>query len=498
MAAPVDDLGMQARLRPGALAVADLTTDRRWTYAEFDGAVARCAGALASRGVTAGDRVASLSKNCAELVMLHLACARLGAIYVPLNWRLAVHELEGLIEDADPALLVEGEDLENAVFDGVPMSAFRKEIVAAAPFCGGLIGREKPSLILYTSGTSGKPKGALLSERNLAETAINFSILGAVNETSVFLCDSPMFHIIGLITNVRPPMMRGGSLLISDGFIPERTLARLADPALKVTHYFGVPQMAQVLRAHPDYDPDKLRGLTALFTGGAPHPAANIRAWLGDGIPVVDGFGMSEAGTVFGMPVDPEIINRHAGSVGVATPRIKARIVDADGADIAVGEAGELVLKGDNITQGYWRREKETKEAFTEDGWFRTGDIARMNDEGFYWLVDRRKDMFISGGENVYPAEIEAVVAGVNGVKEAAVVGVPDEKWGEVGYLFWVPHDGAKIDLADIQKALHESVARYKIPKHYSQIDALPRNGAGKVLKTALRETAAAKAAAGA
>ncbi|WP_375206531.1 AMP-binding protein [Hyphococcus sp.] len=494
MPRPVDDIGMQARLRPGALAVSDLTSDRRWTYAEFDQAVACCAGALAARGVTAGECVAALSKNCAELVMLHLACARLGAIYVPLNWRLAVHELEGLIEDAAPALLVEGEGLENAVFDGLSIGGLRDEIEAAKPYCGGVIDREKPSLILYTSGTSGKPKGALLSERNLAETAINFSILGAVNEDSVFLCDSPMFHIIGLVTNVRPPMMRGGTLLISDGFVPERTLERLGDPALKVTHYFGVPQMASVLRSDPAYDPKKLKGLTALFTGGAPHPAANIRAWLADGIPVVDGFGMSEAGTVFGMPLDLEAIDKHAGSVGVATPRVKARIVDANGDDIPAGESGELLLKGDSITQGYWRREKETQEAFTDDGWFRTGDIARMNEEGFYWLVDRRKDMFISGGENVYPAEIEAVVAGIAGVKEAAAVGVADDRWGEVGHLFWVAHDGASVELADIEEALHANLARYKIPKHFSRIDALPRNGAGKVLKTVLRDMAAEQA----
>lgn len=494
MAAPVDDLGMQARLRPDALAVADLTSDRRWTYAEFDDAVARCAGALAARGVTAGDRVAALSKNCAELVMLHLACARLGAIYVPLNWRLAAEELQWLIGNAEPKLVVLDETLENAAFEGVSVDVLRSEMEACEPRSGGAVDRDKPSLILYTSGTSGKPKGALLSERNLAETAINFSILGAVNERSVFLCDSPMFHVIGLVTNVRPGMMRGGALLISDGFVPERTLERLGDPALKVTHYFGVPQMAQVLRAHPNYDPEKLKGLTALFTGGAPHPAANIRAWLADGIPVVDGFGMSEAGTVFGMPLDPVLIDRHAGSVGVATPRIKARIVDAQGADLPAGEPGELLLKGDNITPGYWRREKETKEAFTDDGWFRTGDIARMNEEGFYWLVDRRKDMFISGGENVYPAELEAVVAAIAGVKEAAVVGVPDARWGEVGHLFWVAREGAAVDRRAIEDAFNMKLARYKIPKHYTKIDALPRNGAGKVLKTVLREMAAEQA----
>lgn len=491
MAGPVDDLGMQARLRPGALAVADLTSDRRWTYAEFDEAVARCASALIARGVTAGDRVAALSKNCAELVMLHLACARLGAIYVPFNWRLAADELQWLIGDAEPKLLVLDTTLDHAAFEGVYLETLRDEIEGSPPYRGGPIDRDKPSLILYTSGTSGKPKGALLSERNLAETAINFSILGAVCDKSVFLCDSPMFHVIGLVTNVRPAMMRGGSLLISDGFVPARTLARLGDPALKVTHYFGVPQMAQVLRADPAYDPQKLKGLTALFTGGAPHPAANIRAWLRDGVPVVDGFGMSEAGTVFGMPLDPDLIDRHAGSVGVATPRVGARIVDAAGADLPAGEPGELLLKGDNITLGYWRREQETKEAFTEDGWFRTGDIARMNEEGFYWLVDRRKDMFISGGENVYPAEIEAVVAGVDGVKEAAVIGVPDERWGETGRLFWVARDGAAIDQRAIEDALNAKLARYKLPKYYTKIDALPRNGAGKVLKTVLRAMAA-------
>ena len=422
--------------------------------------------------------------------MLHLACARIGAIYVPFNWRLAVHELEWLMDDADPKLLVEGDGLDNTVFDGLCIGDLRAEIEGAEPFYGAPIDREQPSLILYTSGTSGKPKGALLSERNIAETAINFSILGAVTEQSVFLCDSPMFHVIGLISNFRPAFMRGGAVLISDGFAPDVTLARLADPDLNVTHYFGVPQMAQVLRAHPDYNPKKLQRLTALFTGGAPHPEANIRAWLKDGISVVDGFGMSEAGTVFGMPLDRDMIDKYAGAVGVGTPRIKARIVDADGKDVARGEPGELLLKGDNITSGYWRREEETKEAFTADGWFRTGDIACMNEEGFYRLVDRRKDMFISGGENVYPAELESVIAGVEGVKEAAVVGVPDEKWGEVGHLFWVAHEGAKVELVDIQNALHENVARYKIPKHYSKIDALPRNGAGKILKTTLREMA--------
>ncbi|MEZ5892090.1 MAG: AMP-binding protein [Parvularculaceae bacterium] len=494
MAAPVDDLALQARLRPDALAVADLAREKRWTYREFDLAVSRCAGALAARGVSPGDRVAALSKNRAELVMLHLACARLGAIYVPLNWRLASEEIKGLLDDAEPKLFICEDGLDNAPRADVSMEDFSAEITSTEPAAPRPIDRDKPSLILFTSGTSGRPKGALLSERNLAETAINFSILGSVTERSVFLCDSPMFHIIGLITNVRPPMLRGGALLISDAFIPARALQRLGDPALQVTHYFCVPQMATMLRADPSYDPEKLRGLTGIFTGGAPHPAANIRAWLKDGIPIADGFGMSEAGTVFGMPTDPALIDRHAGSAGLPTPRIQLRIVDADGNDVAIGDAGELLLKGDNITAGYWRRDQESREAFTNDGWFKTGDVARMNEEGFFWLVDRRKDMFISGGENVYPAEIEAVVAEIADIRECAVVGVPDEKWGEVGQLFWVARDNAEVDGEAVGVAigatLRKRLAHYKVPKHFTQIDALPCNGAGKVLKTALREMA--------
>jgi fatty-acyl-CoA synthase len=326
----------------------------------------------------------------------------------------------------------------------------------------------------------------LLSERNLEQTAINFSLLGRVTHESTFLVDAPMFHILGLITNVRPVLMRGGRFLVSDGFVAARTLARMSDPALGVTHYFCVPQMAAALRAEPGFDPAKLKSLTAIFTGGAPQPAAAIHTWLADGIAVVDGFGMSEAGTVFGMPLDAKLIHARAGSAGVAAPGVRTRIVDATGRDCTGGEAGELLLKGDNITSGYWRRPAETAEAFTADGWFRSGDIVRGDELGYHWIIDRRKDMFISGGENVYPAEIEAVLAGHADIKECAVVGVPDAQWGEVGHLFLVA-SGSALDPQAVLLFLQQNLARYKVPKHASVIAALPRNGAGKILKRDLK-----------
>ncbi|HJV41369.1 AMP-binding protein [Caulobacter sp.] len=485
---PTDHVAAQARLQPSRTAAVDLASGRRWTYAELDETVARAVTVLRRRGVGQGARLATLARNRVLLAVLHLACARLGAIFVPLNWRLSPAEISALVEDADPTLIVGDALLAAAGLQGVDLDALQAEVDAAEPEQAGPADRERPSLILYTSGTSGRPKGALLSERNLDQTAINFGRLGRVTHESVFLVDAPMFHIIGLITSIRPVLMHGGTILVSDGFEPARTLGRLGDPGLGVTHYFCVPQMAAMLRSLPGFDASALRGLTAVFTGGAPHPAADIRAWLAHGIPVVDGYGMSEAGTVFGMPADPALIDARAGSAGLPMPSVFTRIVDDQDRDCPPGVPGELLLKGDNVFLGYWRRPEDTAQAFTTDGWFRTGDIALADAEGYHWLVDRKKDMFISGGENVYPAEIEAALADHPAIVECAVVGVPDPQWGEVGHLVATCRDGVALDLLAVLAHLDNKVARYKLPKALTLVSALPRTGSGKILKTVLRE----------
>lgn len=485
---PMDHVAVQARLQPDRVAAVDLAGGRRWTYAELDLAIARAAGVLRRRGIGEGERLAVLARNRVLLAVLHLACARLGALFVPLNWRLSSGEIAALVEDAAPALIVGDALLGAAGLLGLDLNALQAEIDAAQPETSTQGDRERPSLILYTSGTSGRPKGALLSERNLDQTAINFGRLGKVTHQSTFLVDAPMFHIIGLITSIRPALMHGGTVLVSDGFEPSRTLSRLADPALGVTHYFCVPQMAAMLRGLPNFDGAALSRLTAVFTGGAPHPAADIRAWLQQGVPVVDGYGMSEAGTVFGMPADIGLIDARAGSAGLAMPAVATRIVDEQDNDCPPGAAGELLLKGDNVFQGYWRRSEETERAFTADGWFRTGDIARADTEGYHWLVDRKKDMFISGGENVYPAEIEAALADHPAIAECAVVGMPDPRWGEIGHLVATCRDGAVLDLAIILNHLENRLARYKLPKALTLVAALPRTGSGKIQKTILRE----------
>jgi fatty-acyl-CoA synthase len=499
---PVPDyVRLHAAGQPERLACVELATGRRWTYAQLDRSIARMITVLLARSIRDGDRIAVLARNSVWQLVLQQALMRLGAIFVPLNWRLAPAEIDQLLADAEPALFVVDESCAKLAGDcAVPsplesLEALAQVSDAAAPAeSDRATDADAASIILYTSGTSGRPKGVIVSERNAFFTAVNFGVLGRMNNDSTYLCDSPMFHVIGLLTSIRPALMQGATMLVSAGFDPAATFARLSDPALGVTHYFCVPQMAAMLREAPGFDASQLTNLTALFTGGAPNPPQNVRAWLAEGVTMADGFGMTEAGTVLGMPPERDVIGAKAGSAGLPAPTLSLRIVDEQGAVLGLDEVGELQIRGPNITPGYWRRPDETAKALTQDGWFRSGDLARRDAEGFYTLVDRRKDMFISGGENIYPAEVEQVLLGHPAVAEAAVIGVPDAQWGEVGRAFVV----ARASEADLAAALarHCSgrLAKYKIPKRFILVDALPRTGSGKVMKQKLRDAALADA----
>jgi len=490
----MDFVTLHARLRPNKLAVNDLAFNTKWSYAEFDIAIAKVVTLLTQQGIATGDRVGCLAKNRAEIVALHLACARLGAIIVPLNWRLNAEELVNIIDDCQPAILFADEQGELLDIAHQPISEIFSSSSALPPAPAAVIDDAIASLILYTSGTTGKPKGVMLSEKNIAATAINFSLLATVDSHSVFLCEAPMFHVIGLVTSVRTPLYQGGTILISDAFIPSRTLARLTDVAYGVTHYFCVPQMANVLRNEESFNPEGLRGLTALLTGGAPHPEVQIRSWLNDGIPIVDGYGMSEAGTILGMPLDIDLLDKKAGSVGLAPHNMQIRLANSNEQEVALGESGEVQIKGDNICIGYWLRESEFSDCFTADGWFCTGDIAVKDEDDYYRIVDRKKDMFISGGENVYPTEVEGIVLKHFAIAECAMIGIPDERWGEVGCLFVVLKPKANLDDSQVLiDFLDGYLARYKLPKHVVIKDTLPRNGAGKVMKHVLKADYLAK-----
>ncbi len=499
----VDPVAYYAAIQPNRLALGDLATGRRLTWSEFDRRIWRCAAFLrAALGEPVGERVALLGRNSIELLVIHFACVRIGAIFVPLNWRLAAPEISGLVQDCAPRLLFledEFQSVAGALTGGhsldriVPLEldGFDAALAEAAERPPGPrpARADQPSTLLYTSGTTGRPKGVMVSERNAFASTLNFSLCTRLSATSVMMCDMPLFHVAGLMAGARAPLLMGGTLWISPRFDPELALGRLSDPELGITHTFYVTQMTQTLREHPAYARADLSRLVCLTTGGAPNPAANVQRWLDDGVVMADGFGMSETGSAFNMPIDDvELIRRKVGSSGLPLITMRHRLVRADGALAGPGEVGELRLKGPNVTCGYWNQPEATAAAFDEEGYLKTGDLCFADEDGFLYLVDRLKDMFISGGENVYPTEIENVIAELDQVSEAAVIAVPDERWGEVGLAYVVPVPGASVTPEAIAEHVRSRLARYKVPKAVVIVSSLPRTASGKLQKNVLRE----------
>jgi fatty-acyl-CoA synthase len=489
-----DPVATYALSNPMGRAVVDLESDRRWTYAELNAAVDRLAAWLVGEfGPNSGARVATLSKNCAEMLILQLAGTRAGTIFVPFNWRLAPAEIAVLAADASPEIMFHDPEF-------TPPPTTRRAMLIAHMLALGLPGTQPPraarrpfdavATLLYTSGTSGRPKGVMLSEENSFWGCANFIYGNDVTMNSVFLCDMPLFHTAGLYAATRVPIQAGGCVLISKGFDPHKTLARLSDPALKVTHYFSVPQMAATIWNQPGFKPEILHGLVGWAIGGAPNPKAQTMRFVNAGIKITEGFGMSETGSNFGMPThDIGILCSKAGSCGLPFMTIEPRIVDDDGNEVPVGLVGELWLRGPCIADGYWNQPETTAKAF-RDGWFVTGDAAMVDADGFYYIVDRRKDMYISGGENVYPAEVEAAIAELAQVGECAVVGVPDARWGEVGRIYVIPVLGRSITQEEVLAHCAQRLAKFKVPKSAVITDRLPRTASGKVQKHLLKQRA--------
>ncbi len=490
----IDPVATYARSNPGNPAIVDLESGRSWTYVELDAVINRLAAWLECEfGAASGVRVATLAKNCAEMLILQHAGNRAGTIFVPLNWRLAAAEIDVLIDDAGPELLFHGTEFE------APGAAARTMLIeslldlgkaGSSPTADARRLFDDVATILFTSGTSGRPKGVMLSESNIFWGCANFGYANDAAMQSVFLCDMPLFHTAGLLAASRVPIQAGGTVLISKGFDATLTLQRLMDPALGVTHYFSVPQMAAWILNEPGFEADKLRKLACWAIGGAPNPRAIAEQFIKAGIRIGDGFGMTEICSGFGMPPqDLDTLLHKAGSSGPAFMSLETRIVDDDGNDLATGDVGELWLRGPSVTKGYWNQPQATEAAFS-DGWFKTGDAGYLDDDGYLYLVDRKKDMFISGGENVYPAEVEATIAELPDVGESAVVGVSDEQWGEVGRAYVVPVPDRSIDPQTILEHCAQRLAKYKVPKTVIITDALPRTASGKLQKHVLRTQA--------
>ncbi len=507
-----DWLARRADLTPHRVALLDAAGDMRpITFRQWNAAADRTARFLADRfGIQRGDRVAVLALNCVAYLDIWFACGKLGAILQNLNWRLTPPELAGLIADAEPALLIYGPDFveqartlraasagprfmaldpERRADPSDPVFTARDE-VPETPLPPIDLMADTPWVICYTGGTTGLPKGAILTHGNILFNAVNTVAGWGLRPDDVTILNAPLFHTGGLNVFTAPLAHIGGASIVCRQFDTGQVFDLIEHHG--VTIYFGVPTMFLALQQHPRWETADLSRVRWMISGGAPCPPPIFEAFRRRGIPFRTGYGLTEAGpNTFWLP--DEDVERKAGAVGYPLPHIDVRLVNAQGGGCAPGEVGELLIRGPHVCAGYWRRPAETATTIV-DGWLRTGDLARQDAAGCYTIVGRLKDVIISGGENIYPAEVEAVLAGHPAVVEAALIGVPDATWGEVGWAVVVLRDRCMMDAepADVEHQItaycRERLARYKIPRRVIVVDALPRTGAGKVDKRALRE----------
>ena len=484
-----------ARIRPQQVAIIDRAAGERITYAQLQRRILARLGQLEALGVKAGERVAVLSGNRVEMLELLFACARLSAIMVPLNWRLTVPELGTILGDCKPALIFaeEGRALPEGVafepFTSLPTAGTdeRTRLEGAGrsfDLAHALPAPDAPVLILYTGGTTGIPKGALLTHATMQHNALNTISGWGLAPDDVAPVFTPFFHTGGLNVLVTPLFCLGGAIVMPAGhsFDPAEALELIEEEGC--TQVFMVPTMFTMLREHKAFDPERLRHVRGFISGGAPCPAALFDFYWSHGLELRQGYGLTEAGpNTFGASFAEA--RARVGTVGTPLPHVQVRLVDEEGLEVAAGEVGEIAICGPHVMPGYFNRPVETA-AVLRDGWLYTGDLARRDADGYVFICGRRKEMFISGGENVFPAEIEEVLASAPGVAEVAVVGVPDPRWGEVGHAWLVAREGARLDAEALRALCHEKLARYKTPKELHIVDALPKSAAGKVLKREL------------
>jgi len=493
-----DVLAKRADLGPDRIAMHDIVNGQQVSYQELNQRSGRAAALLASLGVAHGDRVALLCRNRIEFFELLFACARLGAILVPLNWRMPGQELAPLITDCGAGLLIYGaedrhaassiaaENLVHLDLDDTSEHGFRARRDTLEPFAGRASWPvDETWYLLYTSGTTGKPKAVIQTFGMALANYVNISQAMDLRGDDTTLNYLPLFHTGGINLVTLPVLIMGGKVLVTHGFDLEATVKLLESGELD--SFFAVPAIYQAISLHPGFDTLDLSRVRSWGCGGAPMPDKLLRQFAGRGATVLNGMGMTETGpTVFLM--DKENAQRKIGSVGKPQLLALVRLVGADGQDVATGEAGELWFSGPGITPGYYNRPDATAEALTDDHWLRSGDIGQQDEDGYYYVVGRLKDMYISGGENVYPAEVENQLAKHPDVLEAAIIGVDDEKWGEVGYAYILARPGhSQPSEAELVAFCKQCLASYKVPKYFIAVEDFPRTAAGKVQKHLLK-----------
>jgi fatty-acyl-CoA synthase len=500
-----DWLGRRAQLSPERVALYDAQQAMRpISYAEWDQTATRTAALLRRRGVGRGDRVAVLAYNSVAFLDLWFACGKLGAIMQPLNWRLTEAELTALVADATPCLFVYGAEFAPVVatlrcaapsvrhwlaLDPEALADPADTPLAARDACDepvapAALAWDDPWVICYTGGTTGLPKGAVLTHGNITFNAVNTVMSWGLDAGDTAVLNTPLFHTGGLNVFTAPLVLAGGASIVCRGFDAEQIYDLIAEG--QVTVFFGVPTMFIALQQHPRWAEADFSRLKLVISGGAPCPAPVFEAFWQRGVDFKTGYGLTEAGpNTFWLP--PADVRRKPGAVGFPLFFIEAQLTDGQGGPCAPDQVGELWVRGPHVCKGYWGRPDETAQAITPDGWLRTGDLARRDAEGYYTIVGRLKDVIISGGENIYPAEVESVLSAHPAVAEVCLIAAPDPKWGEVPLAVAVPRPGQDLDPADLLAFAAAHLARYKLPRHVVvQAETLPKTAAGKLDKQAL------------
>ncbi len=509
-----DWLARRELLSPDDVALVDASRDnRRITFREWNRSANRAARWLRDRcGVGRGDRVAVLAHNCVAYLDVWFACGKLGAVLVNLNTRLGARELAGILEQATPKVLVFGPDQAAQVDALRPSSPFVETWVALEtpliqgdlafeerasvpddPIVVDPIDDEHPWVICFTGGTTGRPKGAILTHRAITANAVNTMISWGLGARDMAILDAPLFHTGGLNVFTAPLVYVGGASVVCRGFDEARFFDLVEHEP--VTLYFAVPTVFLRIAEHPRFADANLSRLRMVISGGAPCPLPLFERYWARGLPFRSGYGLTEAGPN-NFAISAAGAREKPGSVGVPLFHVDALVVRADGSECAPDEVGELLLRGPHMCAGYDRNSEATAAAIhpraNDPGglsWLHTGDLARRDESGAHFIVGRSKDMFISGGENVYPAEIESVLHGHPSIAEAAVVGVSDARWGEVGVAFVVLRGGAAdVDEAALRAFVRAQLASYKVPKAFVITPELPKTGAGKIDKRMLAE----------
>ena len=485
--------------------------DRDYSYAELAELVARQAAVLHDElGVRRGDRVAYLGLNRPEVFILMLACARIGALYLPLNWRLTANEHAYILGNAEPAVLVAERAFTDATAAILPrLSAmkclvigghaegwlsYEASLAAARPDfpCDAAIGYDTPLLLCYTSGTTGHPKGAILTQNAVFYNAVNSTHMHDLTSQDRILVTLPLFHVGGLNILGMPGLHAGATLIVHPSFDPTAVLETIERE--RVTLTVLVPAQLRPLMALPQWHSADLSSLRMITTGSVTVGESLIRLVHQRGVPVIQVYGSTETSPIAAYQRADEA-EEGIGSSGRSAVHCELAIVDDAGREVPAGVSGEILVCGPNVMIGYWR-DPEMTAASLRDGWFRTGDVGHFDERGYLFIDDRKKDMIISGGENIYPAILERILAECADLAEAAVVGRPDPRWEEVAVAVVVPRPGVRLCDTDILALFEGRIARFAIPKDVIFVEALPKNAMGKVVKSDLRVLVATRLAA--